>query len=147
MEPPSRTKFNRLTYSPLNSLFSLIRLVIRLSKLAANFRPQPLNAKSRIRVWPVSGCMRVMPLWSRAQVSLVSHWRYLMFFPQIFASIWLRTRSMSGATISKGSLWEISRAISIKQDSTSSSMSYQSVPAWGHVSCMPDCGYHSAGSI
>ena len=143
MEPPSRTKSRRSIYWPFKAPASTACLVIWLSSSEANFSPQPLNVKSSREGVPVS--IMVMAPWSRAHVSLVAHSRKRTLFMLTVAAICFFTSSGSGVTINSNSRFAISLAMFIKHSCTSASMYAQSVPACGHVNCIPLCVYHSAG--
>ena len=119
------------------------RLVMRLSRLAANFNPQPLNVKSSTMRRPSRHT--VMPPWSRAQVSSEGSSTKRMREVSAPASC-PRTSSSDAHTTSTSSCRAISVAMRAKQAHTSGNMCAQSVPACGHVSCTKRCGAHSGGS-
>ncbi len=55
MEPPSRTKFNRLTYSPLNSLFFIDTAGNQIVEIGGEFQTPTVECEIENPVWPVSG--------------------------------------------------------------------------------------------
>ena len=143
MEPPSRTKSRQSIYWPFSAPAFTACPVIRLSSSEANFNPQPLNVKSSREGLPVS--IMVIAPWSRAHVSFVSHFTKRTLSMFTVATICFFTSSGSGVTINNNSRLAISLAILTKHSCTSFSIYAQSVPACGHVNCMPLCRSHSAG--
>ena len=143
IEPPSRTKLRRFSRRPGRSPRRSRTELMRLSRSAANLRPQPLNLKS-IATYP-PGVSTVIGPKSRAHVSLVGQSTNVTADGSKPQASKLPRHSPEGPATITGVSRDISRIIPAKHLTVSASIGAQSVSLWGHAIRTARCGSHSAG--